>query len=122
MLNPASSKRAQRGHINSGQLELDILRRLSTHRITDRAQERKPKARTSRGYGTDTEGLKLPRRTAGRVRIVGVRKKIARRIFKREAREFVLAEPEAMPALALTAQVVSSRSPSSPRERVKRAV
>jgi len=42
-------------------------------------------------------------RAAGRVRIVGVRKKIARRIFKREATEFVLAEPEAMLAVALTA-------------------
>ena len=96
-------QRAQRGHINSGQLELDTFGGLSTYHITDRAQERKLEARTSRGNGPDTVRLEVPWRVAGRVRIVGVGKKVARRIFKCEAREFVLAESEAMLAVAPTA-------------------
>ena len=105
-------QRAQSGHINSGQLELDPLGRLSSHRIADRAQERKLEARTSRGNGPNPVRLEVPWRAAGRVRIVGVGNRVARRIFKREAREFVLAEPEAMLAVAPTPQIVSSRSSS----------
>ena len=78
-----SEQRAQGGHIDSGDSELDRSGGFTVDRVTDRAQERKLEPCASRGNRPDAARLAVPRRAAGGARIVGVGKQPARRIGDR---------------------------------------